>query len=42
MVHGKQAESSFNPFEWAYIEVIDEFAAITTIISVCIAGYQIV
>ena len=41
-VHAKQAESSFNPFEWAYIELIDEFASVCTVISVCIAGYQII
>ena len=42
MVHGKQPEASFNPFEWAYIELIDEFASVTTIIAVCIASYQII
>ena len=37
--HAKAAEPTFNPFEWAYIELIDEFASVCTIISVCIAGY---
>ena len=42
IVHAKPNESSFNPFEWAYIELIDEFASVCTLISVLIAGYQII
>ena len=35
-------EQSFNPLEWTYIELIDKFASVCTVIAVCIAGYQII
>ena len=36
------SQPNFNPLEWAYIELIDKFASIATIIAVCIAGYQMI